>query len=301
MLLVMQSSGIAESVQPTILTEKVTFARQRSRLEDLPNFAASEVPVFFPPENPTVFGSDFAECGVLIDRRLIEQFERGEAHVDFANRQLHIGTIIPSCTQEEIMFTVRPELYASLVVFDTLDDDEAAVISNALTLTTYSGYLSTFTVTGIHPDPSGHRCAVIAIDAHINQGGQFDRDMVRRDMAKALTGFRLCREARAIATGPWGCGVFRGDKTLKFVQQAVAAALCEPRKYLYYHAADADVARLQALARGMAALRLTCGWVYANLDEYRTVIRSRLPSPDPPTYVDFLERSLYTMQSEVEP
>jgi hypothetical protein len=51
--------------------------------------------------------------------------------VDFANKYLHIHQIIPSCTQEEVMFSVRPECYLGIIICDVMLDHEAIIISGA--------------------------------------------------------------------------------------------------------------------------------------------------------------------------
>ena len=52
---------------------------------------------------------------------------------------------------------------------------------------------------------------------------QLDQPAVMRELNKAWVGFRGSLEEakeeskRAIVTGKWGCGAFRGDAQLKFV------------------------------------------------------------------------------------
>ena len=51
---------------------------------------------------------------ITADKR-IEDSE-ASAHVDFANAKIHIGCIIASATQEEVLFSLRPELLVCFVL-----------------------------------------------------------------------------------------------------------------------------------------------------------------------------------------
>jgi hypothetical protein len=223
------------------LEELVTFHRVGlTPTRPPPNWAEMrDVPVVaLPPSDrddrmptPHVFGTP-----------LIEQFPDAQCHVDFANRQIQIGQNIPSCTQEEVMFSIRPELFLCLPLFTTILDHEAAGVAGAAVFTAYTGYLTTFRFAGgarggeshalnrasrVQDDPLRNIPYVSVIDAHVNRGTQFGPEMHTRDLNKAFVGFDLACStggAGVIATGPWGCGAFFGDLGLKFVQQVMAAA-----------------------------------------------------------------------------
>eukprot|EP01012_Entosiphon_sulcatum_P023200 TRINITY_DN2817_c0_g1_i1.p1 TRINITY_DN2817_c0_g1~~TRINITY_DN2817_c0_g1_i1.p1 ORF type:complete len:543 (+),score=74.01 TRINITY_DN2817_c0_g1_i1:813-2441(+) len=167
-------------------------------------------------------------------------------HVDFANCDLHIAQIIPSATQEEVIFSIRPELFPGLLFCETMQDDEAIIMCGARQYCEYSGYLDTFTFRGgsdkySNPTPA----AILAIDAIVNYGTtQFQPKYLERDLNKAFIGFvgldgiipepefDPTNPKHCIATGNWGCGAFGGDHVLKFVQQVMAAAVA--RRALHY-------------------------------------------------------------------
>lgn len=138
--------------------------------------------------------------------------------VDFANRFIHIHQIIPSLTQEEVLFTVCPEAYISIALFETILDNEAVIIRNVMRFCDYTGYLRTFRFTNMLSPVEPFD--ILVIDATISS--QYSDKMLKRDMLKAYMGFK---HGKVISTGHWGCGVFGGCKQLKFLQQVCAAAL----------------------------------------------------------------------------
>ena len=168
--------------------------------------------------------------GVVVDDdTTIEDAPGIQSQVDFANKQLMIGTLIPSMTQEEVMFSIRPEMFLCLPFFDTLAPNEAVIAYGAKRYTDYSGYLETFQVTGVHYDnhtsyEQRFEPCIVAIDAIVNRGDQFEGPLLRRDLAKAYVGYHNVPHGAKISTGNWGCGAFRGDPFLKYLQQVMALA-----------------------------------------------------------------------------
>jgi len=143
----------------------------------------------------------------------------GRGFVDFANADLHIGSIIPSMTQEEVIFSCCPECFVGLLFCERFRDDEVMLISNIRRYSVYTGYLHTFQWAG--PHPTQQLQDIVVIDA--NMENQYSRKMVRRDLNKAWKGFTL--SPGTISTGHWGCGAFGGHKVLKFLQQLCAATV----------------------------------------------------------------------------
>ena len=137
---------------------------------------------------------------------------------DFANRDLHIHRVIPSLTQEEVLFSMCPEAFAGIPCCERMRPDEVLVIDGVRRFAEYSGYLSTFRFTGFHS--TRPTIAILAADAVMEQ--QFSEPHLRRDLDKAFLGFRAAG-GRPVSTGHWGCGAFGGDRTLKFLQQVCAA------------------------------------------------------------------------------
>ena len=48
--------------------------------------------------------------------------------VNFANRNFQTGKIIPSATQEEVLFCIRPELYAAMPICQRVLENEIIII-----------------------------------------------------------------------------------------------------------------------------------------------------------------------------
>lgn len=179
-----------------------------------------------------------------------------QAVVDFANAQLHIGAITPSMTQEECLFSARPELFLALVVATQLGANEALVVEGARRFVDVRGYGRRARCAG--PAPASLAClgegnanvpAVVCMDASVNTGQQFSPQCVLRDTNKAFAGFStwgLPSAIAVVATGAWGCGAFGGDFALKALQQLMAAAVCEPRRRLIISAPDETSAALLA-------------------------------------------------------
>eukprot|EP00043_Microstomoeca_roanoka_P020274 m.242890 g.242890 ORF g.242890 m.242890 type:complete len:338 (-) comp17139_c0_seq4:2856-3869(-) len=180
----------------------------------------------------------------------MEDVPHAAAMLDFANRDLMIHEVIPSATQEEILFSTRPELFISMLFIPRLRAHEAAVFRNARMIVEYTGYQSTFTVTQVTsvepsllPTPADERPStcndIIAIDAIVNSAcKQFMPRHIHRDINKALAGFQGCFATTLtrndgqppkdnlpiLSTGLWGCGVFGGDPVLKMLQQLMVAS-----------------------------------------------------------------------------
>ena len=51
----------------------------------------------------------------------------GSLKVDFANKYIGGGSLIHGSVQEEIMFSVHPEMYASMLLCERMADNEALV------------------------------------------------------------------------------------------------------------------------------------------------------------------------------
>ncbi|EGD76337.1 hypothetical protein PTSG_01037 [Salpingoeca rosetta] len=212
---------------------------------------------------------DWASCESCVGRIIVhdkrmEDVRPMSALVDFANRDLMIHEVIPSATQEEVLFSTRPELFVSMLFIPRLRPHEAAVMRNSRMVVDYTGYQATFAVKEkLEMQPSAlatpaiarpTTCSdVVAIDAVVNRGlTQFTLASLYRDLNKAYAGFCGCfglrtpagdkgepqadestgdgesREhrgaARVLSSGLWGCGVFGGDPVLKMLQQLMVTS-----------------------------------------------------------------------------
>lgn len=161
--------------------------------------------------------------------------------VDFANKYIG-GGIDGFCYQEQVLFAISPELYASCLVCERMEEDEAIVVTGVQVFSEYKGYDMTFRFAGPAKDPLESKRdrleriprQILGLDALCFPGGprkleQFQAKHTVRELNKALVGFKgdfLCDESdkRPIATGKWGCGVFNGCLEYKWLIQWLAAS-----------------------------------------------------------------------------
>lgn len=170
----------------------------------------------------------------------IEDYAHPCLQVDFANEFIGGGTLSYGNVQEELMFSVHPELIASMVFTQKMEDNEGVVIIGAEKVSSYRGYGNSATYTGSYQDTRGIdergrlNSHVVAIDALIligRKNDQYEAPMIERELNKAYVGFLgdfYERDAgtplRPVCTGKWGCGMFMGDPQLKFLLQWAAAS-----------------------------------------------------------------------------
>lgn len=209
----------------------------------------------------------------------IEDVASADAIVDFANKHVHIGTIIPSATQEEVLFSVIPEAMLAVLLFEELDRNEVGLVHNADRFSRYTGYGGSFRFDAHYDGPTTPPPTIIIMDAIVNTNAiEFSERGFMRDVYKAYGGFLTIRKlqppsdcsspqaaAPVIATGGWGCGIFRGDQTLKFLQQLIAAALTGSRLVYCTFGNEELRQSLEAIAYRCASRGVTvsdvCGWV----------------------------------------
>lgn len=90
--------------------------------------------------------------------------------VDFANKRLGGGVLGHGCIQEEILFSIFPELIAAKLICFQLQDAEAVIIQGARKFSYYSGYKETFKFEGSCFEEELHRdheqSIIVAIDAY---------------------------------------------------------------------------------------------------------------------------------------
>jgi poly(ADP-ribose) glycohydrolase len=201
----------------------------------------------------------------------------GAVQIDFANRFLGGGVLTGGCVQEEIRFSVCPELLAALPFCPAMRDHEAIRLHGAERFASVGGYAFGLRFAGDFHDPSPRRpdgtpdVTLVAIDAldlrrEAGPGAQYRPDKLLREANKAFVGFGGTRPAQpaTVATGHWGCGVFLGDHALKAVLQwaAASAAGVALRYHTYGDGRAGDLEGFTSAAR----LRLgTVGALWARL------------------------------------
>jgi poly(ADP-ribose) glycohydrolase len=168
----------------------------------------------------------------------IEDYQGPSLKVDFANEFIGGGVLQYGNVQEELMFTVNPELIAAMAFTEVMKSNEAVVIVGAERVSNYEGYGGRARYTGKYHDPRTDDSAefldshVVAIDALMLMGceqSQYTPMKIARELNKAYAGFirRHCEgsgDLRPVVTGKWGCGMFCGDAQLKFLIQWAAAS-----------------------------------------------------------------------------
>ncbi|KAJ3178017.1 hypothetical protein HDU87_003794 [Geranomyces variabilis] len=245
----------------------VTFHRQRC--SSFPTFASSTA----------TFGP-VAVCAT----GTIEDDAPGHLEVDFANRVIGGGVLGRGTVQEEIRFLISPELLASRLFTQRLEDSDAVIMIGAERFSNYNGYAKTFEWGGPHVDHTAQdargrfNTRIVAIDARPygprTAGTQYTPQEMERELRKAYVGFAPspCVESAngaedrsPIATGNWGCGAFGGDAQLKALLQFMAAA-CHRRAITYFAFGNADFAdELADIHAELMAKGVTVGELYACL------------------------------------
>ena len=202
----------------------------------------------------------------IASKGMIETEGAGMLQADFANKFVGGGVLGSGLVQEEIRFTVCPEMIISLLFTEVLHDNEVLVIIGAEQFSEYTGYANSFTFAGRHHDKTqldsrGRRqTSVVAMDAirFTRYEAQFRMVNIDRELNKASVGFSdhsgtsggahgqsgsgSPGQLQAVATGNWGCGAFCGDVRLKFLIQLMAAAE-NKRDMAYFTFGDRDLVR----------------------------------------------------------
>ncbi|KAI9337488.1 hypothetical protein BDR26DRAFT_863691 [Obelidium mucronatum] len=165
--------------------------------------------------------------------------------VDFANKYIHIHEIIGSATQEEVLFSCCPEAFLGIAFCPVLADDEVIVIRNVKRFVEYTGYGKSFAFVG--PVDEHVVLDLLVMDAVCMN--HFAVSSVLRDMNKAALAFSAAAlatsgsvEGEAVVTGHWGCGMFGGNKTHKFIQQWLAASVSNVKRLDYALFGDQELA-----------------------------------------------------------
>jgi len=151
--------------------------------------------------------------------------------VVFSDRKLGEDVLKLHTTQQQIMSLIHPELILSVLFCEELKDDEAVRVYGAGRYSDYEGYGDEFKFLGAHEDGVGKGPHVIINAGKYNlkqETSQFSEECVLRELNKAYVGFKCKKTAeivwKRIATGRWGCGVFKGNPQLKFMIQWLAAS-----------------------------------------------------------------------------
>ncbi|EKX42032.1 hypothetical protein GUITHDRAFT_111887 [Guillardia theta CCMP2712] len=174
-------------------------------------------------------------------------------HADFANMYIGGGVLTGGCVQEEIRFSICPELIISCLTCSVLNLGEAIQILGAeqvgyfikysqesykllFQFSSYSGYgfglrfAGPFVDNQRQADDGTILRGIFAMDAYDGRRRDFNirEAMMLREINKAAAGFSLMddsvKQFSVLATGNWGCGVFGGFAPLKALLQWLASS-----------------------------------------------------------------------------
>ena len=205
-------------------------------------------------------------------------------HVDFANCSLGGGVLNAGCVQEEIRFTICPELLPAILFTERLLDHEAVIVFGTEQYCDYEGYDDKFRFIGDYKDESltdsflRKDTCVLAIDAlnfskNTSPNVQFKHEKILRELNKAYIGFygsdQESGERRAIATGKWGCGIFKGNAQFKFILQWLAASQAN-RSMIFFRFNDKSLIKCERIIKKL--YEKSVGEVFQLLNNYHDLI-----------------------------
>ena len=153
--------------------------------------------------------------------------------VDFANRYLGGASLSHGCVQEEIMFTICPELNVGRLFSPYMHAHEAIAIIGSEQFSRHEGYGWSFSFSDRHTDTTAvidgvRQTYIVAMDAvdyrRQPPSLQYSSPHIFRDLNKSYAAFSVAEGPSTIATGNWGCGVFQGNAELKMLLQWSSAS-----------------------------------------------------------------------------
>lgn len=172
---------------------------ERSRLESPPRWECSQVELtrnFTLHLTGSIGGDD--EQGTHIE-------------MDFANKNVGFGT---TGTQEELLLGTSPESCCVGLFNETLQANEALLITGVQKFASFTGYGSSVIYIGLpgQTERDWRQRNILAVDANEYIGDEKVqlRDVhLQRELNKAFCGFSMV-SGDVVDTGHWGCGVFGG-------------------------------------------------------------------------------------------
>ncbi|OWF51527.1 uncharacterized protein LOC110449053 [Mizuhopecten yessoensis] len=168
------------------LTGNVTYVRQVITREEMPTM-------------DSWLNCDQRLCPLRVyEDGVIEDAGCEAVEVDFANKYIGGGVLGRGRVQEEIRFTVCPEMIASMLFMECMEENEAIIIKGYEQFSATQGYAGSLLYVGPHSDPvrrdengdlMSTLCAIDAVSYRNNQREQYSDYMCVRDLNKAYVGF----------------------------------------------------------------------------------------------------------------
>lgn len=172
---------------PSSIQGNIRFFRQVVAYDELPTL-------------DSWLNSDCELCPFYIQHEgQIEDSVPEAIEVDFANRFIGGGVLGRGRVQEEIRFTVCPELIAAMLFMECMDDNEAIIIQGYEQFSETSGYGDSLTYVGDYKDMAqfdengvleNTLCAIDALSyRRFSPSKQYQDSHFLRDLNKAFVGF----------------------------------------------------------------------------------------------------------------
>lgn len=247
---------------------------------------------------------------------------------DFANKFLGGGVIGSGCVQEEIMFTVMPELMVGMLFNEVMADNEAIVITGVEQYSKYTGYGHTFRYDGpnrvdiLNRDAAGRNqvqiCALDALNMYeIAEDkknseevytSQFTEVSLERELNKCYAAIHVVKDLAEpyanlppFATGKWGCGAFGGDTYAKFLIQVCACI--EANRDMNFCCFDEDVEELKAnLSRTVKVLqksKKTVSDIFKLITNYGLDLKEGRVKLDYCEFWDYLDNAIASEEDRI--
>ena len=133
-------------------------------------------------------------CDFEVNEALkIENSDSTYAKVDFANKYLGGGVLNTGCLQEEIMFTICPELICGMLFMEAMKLNEAIIIAGYKKYSNFSGYARELKYEGPYNDKSNKYNVLVAMDAmdfrNERHDKQYNEKLMLREINKSFTAF----------------------------------------------------------------------------------------------------------------
>lgn len=155
---------------------------------------------------------------------------KGTLQLDFSCKYIGSGVLSSGCVQEEIRFSICPELIVSMLFSECMNDNECILIRGIERFSDYTGYDENFKWNGDYLDHTDRdkfnriMTDILAIDPlyFTDSLDQYKEENFWREIKKCFIGFRIKSKFNLddtalprIATGNWGCGAYNGNIELK--------------------------------------------------------------------------------------
>lgn len=201
----------------------------------------------------------------------------------FANKLIGGGVLSNGGLQEEIRIAISPEMLPALLLFEELEDYEAVLYLGCEKYNMINFYSDKLKYEGDFQDKTDfdvfekRDIAILGIDAFNFQDSreQYRLNMILRELNKAFIGFygsELIKDKprKAIATGKWGCGDFKGDFQLKLAIQWLAASECGREVHFFFKEEDLLIQEYEDFCKRMKGNSV--GEVFGYLKEYSRMV-----------------------------